>query len=284
MSVSEVAEITKIRSTYLRALEDGRYSEFSSEVHLQGFLSNYAKFLGLDISRIRALYRRERKIKPETLKTSMFTSKDKPRFILTARHIVFPIIALAVIGVFIYFVKQYRAIAEPPSLSISEPQENAVTISSTVLVKGQVEPGNILTINNQEVTAIDSLGFFETYIKLNIEGVNKITIVAESGLGKKTVIERTVTYQPAPTEQLTIKIVSNSSRPVDYSIAKDNQPAESKTISPDGEFSTGAIATVTITINDPSLVRVFANNQQVTLYKETVVTLRDGNIVAEPLE
>lgn len=287
MTLNEVSEITKIRSSYLHALEEGRYSVFSSEIHLQGFLANYAKFLGLDIERIRALYRRERRIKPEPLKRDVFTSKDRPKFVLTPKMIVFPFIAVAVIGVIVYFVRQYEVIAQPPSLTVTEPQENAVTASANLLVSGQVELGNTLTVNNEEVTTVDRLGFFEVYVRLPIEGVNKITVVAESGLGKQTVVERTVTYQPTPLEQLTIKVVSNSTKSIDYSIAKDGAVAEGKTIATGGEFTTGAISSVVITLKDPNSVKVYANNQLVTLAvpssgaSATRITYQNGTISAE---
>lgn len=289
MTINEVSEITRIRPLYLQALEDGRYSAFSSDVHLQGFLVNYSKFLGLDIDRIHALYRRERRIKPEQMKKAMFTSKDRPKFVLTPRHIVFPLIAVAVIGVVFYFVRQYQAIAEPPALTVMEPQDNTVTASQNLLIKGQVEPGVSLSVNNQEVTTVDSLGFFELYVKLNLEGANKITVIAESGLGKQTIIERTVMYQPVPTEQLSLQIFSESAKPLEYTISRDQGENETKTIPAGGEFTLGAIREITLITKEPDKLKVYANNQQVILEKPdtsgtsaTKITYQNGAVVSEP--
>jgi|GEM_PF-1590171 len=291
MTVNEVAEITKIRSLYISALEEGRYSTFSSDVHLQGFLANYAKFLGLDIDRVHALYRRERRIKPEPMKSSMFTSKDRPKFVLTPKYIVLPLIAVAVIAVVVYFFRQYQIIAQPPVLSVTAPQDNTITATQNIAVNGQVEIGNTLTVNNQEVTTVDSLGFFEVYVKLNIEGANKITVVAESGLGKRSIIERTVTYQPTPVEQLSVQLQSISSRNIEYTVTRDSGVPETRTISPGGDLTLGAITEIVITTTNPSGLKVYANNQQLTLTpanngtaSATRIFYENGIVNAEPVQ
>lgn len=266
MSIQEVAGITKIRPKYLRALEDGRYSEFSSDVHLQGFILNYATFLELDVDRIKALYRRERRIKAEPMKSSIFTSKDKPKFTLTPRMVIFPIILLAIAGVVTYFGIQYRKYAEPPFLEVDEPQENSVVADKTLLVSGQVELGSTLTVNNQEVTSVDNLGFFNVYITLPIEGTNKMTIVAENGIGKQTLIERTVVYEPEPEEQLAVTIKSLSEEEtVKVTIARDGENIEEKTLDAGGEYTIHAVSEVTLTTSNPEGLQVTVNNKKVNL-------------------
>lgn len=48
LTLSEAQESTRINSSYLQALEDGRYDLLPSQVHVRGYLRNYAKFLTLD--------------------------------------------------------------------------------------------------------------------------------------------------------------------------------------------------------------------------------------------
>lgn len=48
LSLVDVNEETKINPKYLEALEDGRYGDLPTEVHVRGYLRNYARFLELD--------------------------------------------------------------------------------------------------------------------------------------------------------------------------------------------------------------------------------------------
>jgi cytoskeletal protein RodZ len=44
----EVADITKIRTDHIRALEEGNYETFAAPVYVRGFVRNYARLLRLD--------------------------------------------------------------------------------------------------------------------------------------------------------------------------------------------------------------------------------------------
>jgi hypothetical protein len=48
VTLAEAQEATKINSRFLEALEDGRYDALPSEVHVRGYLRNYARYLRLD--------------------------------------------------------------------------------------------------------------------------------------------------------------------------------------------------------------------------------------------
>lgn len=47
LSVEEVARETKIRKTYILAIEEERFEELPGKVYIVGFLQNYARFLGI---------------------------------------------------------------------------------------------------------------------------------------------------------------------------------------------------------------------------------------------
>jgi cytoskeletal protein RodZ len=48
LSLKEVENATSIRSTYLQAIEEGEMNKLISPIYAQGFLKQYASFLGLD--------------------------------------------------------------------------------------------------------------------------------------------------------------------------------------------------------------------------------------------
>jgi transcriptional regulator with XRE-family HTH domain len=56
MTIEQVAEATRIPLNYLEALESGSFDVFTSEVHMRGFMRNYASFLSLDPDEIAGLY------------------------------------------------------------------------------------------------------------------------------------------------------------------------------------------------------------------------------------
>jgi cytoskeletal protein RodZ len=54
LTVQQVAEVTKIRTDHLRALEEGNFDVFSAPVYIKGFVRSYATLLKLDVPRTMA--------------------------------------------------------------------------------------------------------------------------------------------------------------------------------------------------------------------------------------
>src|SRR6266446_1412810 len=59
LSLDDIARGTKIRHQFLEAIEDGQYNKLPSTAYAQGFVRNYAEYLGLSSREILALFRRE---------------------------------------------------------------------------------------------------------------------------------------------------------------------------------------------------------------------------------
>lgn len=54
LTIYQIAEITKIRTDHIRALEEGNYDVFSAPVYIRGFVRNCAGVLKLDVPGIMA--------------------------------------------------------------------------------------------------------------------------------------------------------------------------------------------------------------------------------------
>jgi cytoskeletal protein RodZ len=54
LTVEQVAEITKIRTDHLRALEEGNYNVFSAPVYIRGFVRSLSTLLKLDVPQVMA--------------------------------------------------------------------------------------------------------------------------------------------------------------------------------------------------------------------------------------
>lgn len=54
LTVHQVAEVTKIRTDHIRALEEGNFDVFSAPVYIRGFVRTYATLLKLDVVKLMA--------------------------------------------------------------------------------------------------------------------------------------------------------------------------------------------------------------------------------------
>lgn len=77
LNIYQVAEITKIKTDHIRALEAGQYDAFSAPVYIRGFVRTYAKALKLDVGRVSAA------LDAELARTDKFSEPppltDRPR-------------------------------------------------------------------------------------------------------------------------------------------------------------------------------------------------------------
>lgn len=54
LTVNQAADATKIRTDYIRALEEGNFNVFSAPVYIRGSVKNYGAYLKLDVSQLMA--------------------------------------------------------------------------------------------------------------------------------------------------------------------------------------------------------------------------------------
>jgi len=52
LNIYQIAEITKIKTDHIRALESGTYDSFSAPVYIRGFVRTYARSLKLDDAQV----------------------------------------------------------------------------------------------------------------------------------------------------------------------------------------------------------------------------------------
>ena len=55
LTVYQVAEVTKIKTDHVRALEEGSYGAFAATVYIRGFVRSYAALLKLDVAALMAM-------------------------------------------------------------------------------------------------------------------------------------------------------------------------------------------------------------------------------------
>ncbi len=74
LSIKEVENATSIRIPYIESIENGTGKEMLSSVYMQGFMRQYAIFLGLDLEKIEGEYKQVfSKESPEEEKAKEFS-------------------------------------------------------------------------------------------------------------------------------------------------------------------------------------------------------------------
>lgn len=80
LTVHQVADITKIRTDHIRALEEGNFDVFMAPVYIKGFVRTYSTLLKLDVKQVMA------DLDGELRKTEKFAEpprlSDEPRGVL----------------------------------------------------------------------------------------------------------------------------------------------------------------------------------------------------------
>lgn len=195
ITLEQAEASTKIRAKFLEGIELDDYSALPSISYAKGFVKNYAEYLGLDSATVLAFFRRQTtdvarssllpKREPVVLNKSL-VQLTPGKFLAT----VLIVLALIFLG---YLGLQYGKINLAPALQIESPTNQLVVNERRVDVLGRTDPDATVTVNGISVLVRGDGKFFE---QVALEpGVNKITIVATSRLGKTTTIQREVGLQ-----------------------------------------------------------------------------------------
>ena len=188
LTIEQVSKETKIRASYLSAIEKGEYQKLPASTYIQGFVRNYAKYLDLNEQEILAIFRREFDEKkafavlPKGLVKEDFPIK-RIKLADTAKFII--LLAIALLG-YIFF--QYRFAIISPPLEILTPKDGVIVLSSTVSVSGKTDPNATVFVNNDNVS-LDSDGNFKKSINV-FPGKIIIKVKAINYFGKEKIVER----------------------------------------------------------------------------------------------
>lgn len=190
LTLSDVEKAIRIKSSFLAAIERGEYAKLPSSAYAQGFVRNYAEYLGLPTRQILALFRREfderkeYKVLPESLSKNETLSGRHLR--IQRRVLVVAALLLLLVGFLLY---QFRFAIFNPPLTINSPKESSV-LSQNVVVTGSTDPNATVTINGQ-VVSLNTQGEFSKSIAA-FDGPLTVVVKAKSRFGKETTVERHV--------------------------------------------------------------------------------------------
>ncbi len=104
LTIQQVADVTKIRTDHIRALEEGNFNLFSAPIYIRGSVKNYATLLKLDVPQIMAvltdeLGRTEKFSEPPPLTEVSNTPLDRLMFLLSKLNWKVGVAGTAVLGI-----------------------------------------------------------------------------------------------------------------------------------------------------------------------------------------
>lgn len=116
LTVQQVAEITKIRSDHIRALEEGNYDVFSAPVYIRGFVRTCSTLLKLDVPQVMAALDEELSDHQKFSEPPPFTDTRRgPLYFVTLilskvdwRKSLIGLGVIAVVGIIVLFVAIWR--------------------------------------------------------------------------------------------------------------------------------------------------------------------------------
>lgn len=192
LTIDDVSSATKIRPSFLSAIEKGEYQKLPSSAYVQGFVANYAQFLGLPKREMLALFRREFDVERsvKVLPEGMVPNQNFPRRLIV-RGKIFVVIMICII-IASYFTFQYRYAFINPPLTVESPREKSVT-DRNVVVAGYTDPNATVTVNEDAVALYNNGKFLK---KITVFPGNVIIIIkAKNRFGRETVVQRTITVR-----------------------------------------------------------------------------------------
>lgn len=189
LTLEEVSKSIKIRTSFLEAIEKSEYAKLPASTFAQGFVRNYAQFLGLPENEITPLFRREfdegkiYKVLPQGVPADFPITRIKKSQILLIPLLFFVLI--------FYLVFQYKDAIIPPSVNITSPRENETVASTIILVSGSTNPDNLVYVNNFQIS-VDENGKFKKSLSV-FSGRAEIKIKIVNRFNKSTEIIRHIT-------------------------------------------------------------------------------------------
>lgn len=197
LTLEQASSSTKIRASFLEDIEKGDYQNLPSTAYAQGFVRNYARWLGFSEKEILPLFRREFdenkvfRVLPLGLPKQDEFSLKRFKF----RQTVF-LAALAFLLLLGYVIFQYRFAFIGPPLDVSSPKGGAIVTSSNIVISGKTVSDATVFVNGEQVSVSDD-GSFRKEISL-FPGKSTIKIRALNRFGKETDIERHIELKSTP--------------------------------------------------------------------------------------
>lgn len=186
---SEVARETRIKESFVEAIEKGQWQILPEFPIVNGFVKAIANYLDVDSFQAMALLRRDY---PPTSKP-LIPKNPKRQFIWGPRLTFLLGVAVIFLIIVGYLGFQYKKFISPPTLMVDVPKDGQVVKLSLLKVTGKTDPDATIIINNQPVL-VTTNGSFSAELEVS-KNTGEIIITARSRSGKESIVHRKITPQ-----------------------------------------------------------------------------------------
>lgn len=217
LQLNDLGAELKINPQHLRALEEGRYNDFSSPVYIKNYLRRYTQRLGIAWSTVADQYEQEIRVFHATPSPVVSQQRPKGRArgseqhrgaerrhsasgVFNARALMIPrlfkmgIAGMVALLLVVYFVLQVVQFLSPPPLTVIAPATDVIATDRKIQVSGTTDPEMIVEINGQRASVQPNGDFTET-VFLH-DGLNTLRITARSKRSQERVVVRNVLVDP----------------------------------------------------------------------------------------
>lgn len=189
-TLDDLETATKIRRSFLVAIEKENWSILPEYPVVQGFVRSIGHALDVDENKLVAFLRRD--YPPQQLPVNP-KPDIKKKVEWNPRHSFLAGVLLVLLVVVGYLVYQYSVFVSPPNLVVENPPNNFQTQELKVTVSGKTSSDATVSVNSQPFV-VESDGKFLGSIEVTPE-TSTIEIVATSRAGRATTITRKIQFQ-----------------------------------------------------------------------------------------
>lgn len=194
LTLSELANLTKIQKHFLEAFEKGDYETLPAPLYARQYLKTIVQMLGGDTSYYLELFEKEHGTCDCLAHARLPRQRTRTKQLrLVSKAVRAGIILTVAALVCVYLGNKILTLLRPPSLFVNEPQDGMSTSSPTITISGQTEEGVSLFVNEKKVV-LEQGGIFHAEIILE-RGVNIIEFRATKRYSRPATEYRRVIFE-----------------------------------------------------------------------------------------
>ena len=279
LSIKKIANDTKIQEAYLEKLENNDFESFDSLVFVNGYVKIYADYLGLDVDKLSALFRRQTKQESTTVKVR--TNRNKTGIntlskLITPNNVLIGMGITFVLAVILFISIQFYNFRKAPMLEIYTPANQTISQEKKVEISGTTENSVSVFINDNEIN-VDENNNFTTEINLR-EGTNTITIKASKTNSQQSSTTKvlTINYEPAQAKiaepdaidvkqkEFTVKLQTLTSEAW-IMLSVDNKQELAQIVAANQIKEFPLTESLTLSTGRPSVTKLYINDEEINI-------------------
>jgi cytoskeletal protein RodZ len=192
LTPEEIGAQISVAAKYIVAIEESRYKDLPGLVYARQFVRRYADYLATDVEMAMSIFEQEYAVVSKTGPAArpLLTARANTEFPWYRRHFRLILSSVVVALVLSYIGIQVVRNFLPPRLDITNPAKDISTKELQYTIRGQTDPSAAVSINDQDVQAINN-GTFSVTVDLHV-GINALKISATKKHSSARVVIRNI--------------------------------------------------------------------------------------------